>query len=1687
MKEKRLFPTLLRGAVSLLLPGIMWALGGSAANAQSADYAVAHGADVNITHATHYPKTVSIYGTQSEKQTISDIATAPKCAAYFDKTSTVFEVKAGDIVTPDMTINGSWMHGYVFVDWDNSKSFEVNLTGNGPYTKGDGNELMCWSLYSKTGDGTSGYNSAGDAVSGDISLSPGTFRVPENLAVGSTYRMRYVVQWNSTDPTGAGDKFITDGGSIIDVTLKITGKAENVTPYPIDDYTEPRTDTEPDATEWNAIADGLNATWATRDTHYLLHQVPAVKQKDAATLHAWKGERANILAVLYSKTAQGKMTVRMTEWKKDGTATGVTTAGTARFVNYVITDDYDACGTHPTTLPTWLSADVIDQDKAHDVPAMETRPVWCTVEVPRDIEAGDYTTSLEVVNAAGDVVKSLALTVSVDSHSLPEVKDQKFHLDLWQQPYSVSRYYDVDRWSDKHIEALRPYLAALGRAGQTTVSAIMFYEPWGAQSHDKFDPMVQTTKKTDGTWAYDYTVFDKYVELCAEYGIDKQINCFSMVPWDMSFRYWDEASSSYKTLTTTTSADNYKELWTDFLTKFKAHLTEKGWFDKTNIAMDERQESDMLNAYNIANSLGFKMALAGNYHSSLTDKLQDFCVALGQDKKFTSEQLASRKAKGQVTTFYTSCADTEPNIFSNSYPAEAAFLPLYAAANGLDGYLHWSFINWDEHPLTDSRFRLFGSGDTYCYYPGNRSSVRFERLIEGIHQYEKVQILKEEYKDNAAKLAMLDKLLSRFTSAPSGTDCAGYVNDIEDFLNGLEVEIDEPKDVTTGYYHLVSKATSRTENLYNNAFLSGNTYKFTLQSDTKVETNNGIWHVTVKDGGKLGVVNGDGQPIVAGKSYASGIAGSFSELNIGQTTDAGEYRYYYFTEALNCSNGGSYYKLNGVDYLTTWADGGATKEDNLWRFEPADTEGKTIYTVSVTGDADAYVSYKHGSVTEKAFDGGFFLADGDITASSLTAGILSGTVTSANISVEGNTIKVTDIVTPVAPESQDLFNTSKGDGVIPPYRIPGVAVCQNGRLIATAARLVCGTDPGFGQVDVVCRTSDDNGATWSDIREVAVGTGKTSATENYFDTAYGDPAVVADRTSQEAIIVAVAGCTYYPSANTTRSNPNLVALIRSHDNGETWDTPTDITEQVYSLFDEGTVVQAAFVAGGRIFQSRIVKTGKYYRLYAALCARPGGNRVIYSDDFGATWHALGGADALPVSDGNEAKCDELPDGRVIITSRTSGGRYMNIYTYTDTESGEGQWEAAVKCTFPGSGLTPGKNDCNGEMLILPVQRNSDKKDMYLALQSIPTGDSRTNVGIYYKELTDVTDLDKVKNFALDWNGFCQVSKTASAYSSMDWQKDGNIGFIWEETLTGWGQRANPVTTSFPTGAGTHNFDGYDNLYAPFTLEYITGGQYTIKADASRGAFLKDYFAALMDASSTLSDDTKAQVKAAAAKLADEPTTSSIDRIYSLIAGETPADPWDGYTVTLTNVQKAGAEYALYVDTDSKLKISASAAKDLGETAQFDCKKLTSGKYTFFNAAAKRYMIWRAGDTQDYGYNSNMGTLDSYDATYCDWSVNDASGSIADTYYLVSKRKNGSTDGSLIVMATGVFDAWGASAGLSDKYSNLFRIDVVGKTVGISSAQTEVSARPAAIYDLSGRRVQRPGRGVYIVNGKKMVF
>ena len=268
--------------------------------------------------------------------------------------------------------------------------------------------------------------------------------------------------------------------------------------------------------------------------------------------------------------------------------------------------------------------------------------------------------------------------------------------------------------------------------------------------------------------------------------------------------------------------------------------------------------------------------------------------------------------------------------------------------------------------------------------------------------------------------------------------------------------------------------------------------------------------------------------------------------------------------------------------------------------------------------------------------------------------LLVGTLTAGAQSTTAS--QVARISTDDAVE-RPLFKTFPGEI---PYRIPAIAVNRRGELIAVSDYRPCGGDIGFGKVDLRYRISDNNGATWSREYVLAEGDGvKGSKT-----CGYGDAAIAADRGSDEAVVVCVTGNTVYGSGSTTRKNPNRVAVLHSTDGGHHWGRPVDITDQIYALFDQSRLgpVDALFFGSGRICQSRLIRLGHYYRLYAALCARPGGNRVVYSDDLGRTWQALGDIHTSPAPNGDEPKVEELPNGDVLLSSRVSGGRLFNIST-----------------------------------------------------------------------------------------------------------------------------------------------------------------------------------------------------------------------------------------------------------------------------------------------------------------------------------------------------------------------------------------------------------------------------------------
>lgn len=511
-------------------------------------------------------------------------------------------------------------------------------------------------------------------------------------------------------------------------------------------------------------------SWGSTDIRYKKEEpAPIARLKKDINLTAWKGERVSAQLVVWTPEALDNLSFIVSDLtsgketiSKDNVRTG--------FVRYVMTDELNkdgkgGCGYRKSSdYDSTLVADPIDHiAPTLTVPANATQGGWISVRVPQQVKAGKYTGTVTVKD--GDkVLSELKLAVNVKNRTLPASTEWAFHLDLWQNPYAEARYYNVEPFSKEHFDRMRPDMQNYVDAGGKVITASIMHKPWNGQTYDPFESMVTWLKKADGTWYFDYTVFDKWVEYMMSLGVKKQINCYSMVPWRLSFQYFDQASNSFKYLDVKPGEAAYDEFWGNMLTSFAKHLKEKGWFDITHISMDERPMKDMLATLKVIRKADkdFKVSLAGTYHDELVKELHDYCIAIGE--KFPAEVIKSRKEAGQVTTYYTCCTEPRPNTFTFSAPAEAEWLGWFAAKENLDGYLRWALNSWVKNPLQDSRFTAWAAGDTYMIYPEGRSSIRFERLIEGIQSYEKIRILKEEFekKGNKSAIKKIDKILKAF-------------------------------------------------------------------------------------------------------------------------------------------------------------------------------------------------------------------------------------------------------------------------------------------------------------------------------------------------------------------------------------------------------------------------------------------------------------------------------------------------------------------------------------------------------------------------------------------------------------------------------------------------------------------------------------------------------------------------------------------------------------------------------------------------------------------------------------------------------------------------------------------------------------------------------------------------------------
>lgn len=397
------------------------------------------------------------------------------------------------------------------------------------------------------------------------------------------------------------------------------------------------------------------------------------------------------------------------------------------------------------------SSDVLYTKDAVDIPFAGVQPIWVNVNIPKDTTAGVYTGTIKVSCKDTKEVLTFTYHVNVQNVVLPDATEFEngFDIELWQYPYSSAEYYGVEPFSKKHFEILESIMEKYKSIGGHAITTTINEDAWDRQTYSKnevhYPSMVKWTKEKDGSFTYDFTDFDKWVQFNKDLGIGDKIVIYSIAPWHNSFTYWENGKLVKERFTV--GSKRYNEVWTDFFTAMVKHLDEKGWFDDAYVGIDERGLSET--ALNLLDTIknkdgktlktaGAMDNLTGGEHPKLARRIDDLNVGdtvVQNNPEVFQQLLKDRNALGLKTTLY-SCTGHIPGNFSLSAPAENYWSILFAYKNGTTGFLRWAYDAWVEDPLRDTSHSSFEAGDCFLIFPDEKnvanptakSSIRLEKM-----------------------------------------------------------------------------------------------------------------------------------------------------------------------------------------------------------------------------------------------------------------------------------------------------------------------------------------------------------------------------------------------------------------------------------------------------------------------------------------------------------------------------------------------------------------------------------------------------------------------------------------------------------------------------------------------------------------------------------------------------------------------------------------------------------------------------------------------------------------------------------------------------------------------------------------------------------------------------------------------
>ncbi len=425
---------------------------------------------------------------------------------------------------------------------------------------------------------------------------------------------------------------------------------------------------------------------------------------------------------------------------------------------------------------------------------------WVEINIPEDFVPGKTTLTLILDDGAGEHAEA-SVEIEVINAVMPK---ESIYLTQWFHTDCLAQYYNVEVWSERHWEIIENFARVAHKNGINLLLTPIFTPPLDTkEGGERLTTQLIGVTKTNGVYTFDFTLLDRWVDMCDRIGIEYIEMAHLFTQWGAYHapKIMATVDGEYKKIfgwETDAAGDEYRSFLRTFLPKLIEHMKARGDDKRCFYHISDEPNKEHLESYKAARDV-------------VIDLLEDHIVmdALSSYDFWKLDLLKTPiPSNDHIDPFIEGGV---PNLWtyyccSQQYKVSNRFIQMPSKRNrsigyqmykyNIVGFLHWGY-NFYNNCFSEDAINPFMQqdgnnwvppGDSFSVYPAQNGEALESLRIVVFHealQDLKVMRLCEKYYGKDAVVALIEECIGCSVTFKTCAKSAEDILTLRERLNGL--------------------------------------------------------------------------------------------------------------------------------------------------------------------------------------------------------------------------------------------------------------------------------------------------------------------------------------------------------------------------------------------------------------------------------------------------------------------------------------------------------------------------------------------------------------------------------------------------------------------------------------------------------------------------------------------------------------------------------------------------------------------------------------------------------------------------------------------------------------------------------------------------------------------------------------